>query len=166
MTRPGTLRSRLFVAIAAIAAISIGVSLGVGLVLTRRAVKQATLTGLTNQAALIAAGQRAAIAPLAHVEELVRPLARQHERYTLDISLLPKHAIVDVQAGRPAHGTLVDAGTSYYFAAQPIGKQTFVLLRPTSLASANWRPFLEGLLIAALVGAERSPRLLPCCSRG
>jgi signal transduction histidine kinase len=150
---PASLRGRLFAAIALIVVGSIGVSLGVGLVLTRRAVEHAALEGLTNQAALIAAGQRAAIAPLAHVAQLRRPLARQHELYTLDESILPPHALALVRAGKPAQGTLSERGTTYYFAAQPVGTRTFVLLRPKARATASWHPFLEALVLAALVGA-------------
>ena len=153
MRRGRTLRSRLFVSIASIVVLSIGVSLGLGLVLTRRAVESATLTGLANQAALIAQGQRTALAPLVHVPQLMPVLRRQHEQYRLDETILPESARVKLEAHRPASGTVSLGGTDYFFAAQPVGKRAFILLRPKRLAGSNWHPFLEGLLLAALVGA-------------
>jgi two-component system sensor histidine kinase BaeS len=149
----GSLRGRLFAAIALVVILSVGASLGVGLVLTRQAVERATLDGLAKQAALIAAEQRNAIAPLAHIAQLRPSLARQHEDYRIGSELLPPGARRAADVGRPAKGTTTIAGTAYYFAAQPIGAQTFVLLRPRSQAGTNSHPFVEGLLLAALAGA-------------
>ena len=44
------------------------------------------------------------------------------------------------------------AGTDYFFAAQPVGHQAFVLLRPKSVTKSQLTPFVEGLLIATLAG--------------
>jgi signal transduction histidine kinase len=148
-----SLRGRLVATIGLIVVLSIGVSLGVGLLLTRRAVEDATLDGLAKQAALIAAEQRTAIAPLAHIQQLRPSLARQGERYVVGAELLPASARSEAAAGRPAKGSVTIGGTGYYFAAQPIAGRTFVLLRSRSQAGTNWRPYVEGLLIAALVGA-------------
>jgi two-component system, OmpR family, sensor kinase len=148
-----SLRARLFAVIALVVILSVGISLGLGLVLTRRAVQSATLSGLANQAALIAAQQRSLIAPLAHVQQLKPQLARQDEAYSLDVSILPERALARAAAHERSKGSLTYGGRAYYFAAEPVGKRTFILLRPTSLAATNWHPFLEGLLIAALAGA-------------
>jgi len=43
-------------------------------------------------------------------------------------------------------------GTDYFFAAQPVGNQAFVLLRPKSVTKSQLTPFVEGLLIATLAG--------------
>jgi len=48
-----SLRVRLFAAIAVIVVLSVAITLGLGLVLTRRAVEDATLKDLSHQAALI-----------------------------------------------------------------------------------------------------------------
>ena len=54
-------------------------------------------------------------------------------------------------------------GTAYYFAAEPVGNRTFILLRPKSRRTRAGRPFVEALVIAALVGGLLAARrrLLP-----
>jgi hypothetical protein len=79
-----SLRARLFAAIGLIVALSVAVTLVLGLVLTRRAVEDATLKDLGHQAALIVGEERNALSPLTHLPQLTPYLARQHERYLLD----------------------------------------------------------------------------------
>ena len=79
-----SLRARLFAAIGLIVALSVAVTLVLGLVLTRRAVEDATLKDLGHQAALIVGEERNALSPLTHLPQLRPYLARQHERYLLD----------------------------------------------------------------------------------
>ena len=82
-----SLRARLFAAIGVIVALSVAITLGLGLVLTRRAVEDATLKDLTHQAALIVGEERNALSPLTHLPQLRPYLQRQHERYLLDPTL-------------------------------------------------------------------------------
>jgi hypothetical protein len=70
-----TLRTRLFAAIGVIVVLSVVITLALGLVLTR-------------QAALIVGEERNALSPLTHLPQLRPYLARQHERYLLDPSVL------------------------------------------------------------------------------
>jgi signal transduction histidine kinase len=51
-----------------------------------------------------------------------------------------------------ATGSATIDGTAYYFAAEPVGRRAFILLRPKSLADTRWTPFVEAIVIAALVG--------------
>ena len=65
---------------------------------------------------------------------------------------LPTSAQADLKAGKPAQGSVTIDGTDYFFAAQPVGRQAFVLLRPKSVTESQLTPFVESLLIATLAG--------------
>jgi len=147
-----SLRSRLFAAIAVIVVLSVAITLGLGLVLTRRAVEDATLKDLSHQAALIVGEERNALSPLTHLPELQPYLQRQHERYLLDAAVLSRGARNDLAAGQVATGSVRIEGTDYYFAAEPVGKRAFILLRPKNFTDTRWTPFVEAIVIAALVG--------------
>jgi len=147
-----SLRARLFAAIGLIVALAVAVTLGLGLVLTRRAVGDATLKDLGHQAALIVGEERAALSPLTHLPQLRPYLARQHERYLIDPTVLPDHAQRDLANGRPVTGRVTLDGTAYYYAAEPVGKRAFILLRPRSLTTPRWTPFVEAIVTAAVIG--------------
>ncbi len=147
-----SLRARLFAAIGLIVALSVAITLGLGLVLTRRAVEDATLKDLDHQAELIVGEERNALSPLTHLPDLRPYLARQHERYLLDPAVLSASARRDLAAGRVATGSVRIDGTDYSFAAEPVGRRAFILLRPKSLATTRWTPVVESLVIAALAG--------------
>jgi len=148
-----SLRTRLFQAIALIVVLCIGLTLGLGLVLTRRAVDEATLKDVAHQASLIAARERVAVSPFTDLKP-VRPIfAEQHETYRLDPAPLPRSARRALAHGRPAQGSVTLRGRDYFFAAQRVGRKSFVLLRPKSVTTSGWEPFVESLLIAALAGA-------------
>ena len=71
---------------------------------------------------------------------------RSKSRYVSDQTLR------ELRAGRSVNGSITIAGTSNYFAARPLGRKAFVLLRPHRNASTEWRPFLSALAIAAAAG--------------
>jgi two-component system sensor histidine kinase BaeS len=149
-----SLRTRLFQAIVVIVVLCIGLTLGLGLVLTRRAVDAATLQDVVHQAALIAERERVALRPFTYLKPLKPYLAKQHERYLTSAASLPRSAQRLLRSGVPAQGSVTIAGTDYFFAAQPVEpKHPFVLLRPKSVTKSQWIPFVWGLLIAALAGA-------------
>ncbi|HVM56722.1 MAG TPA: HAMP domain-containing sensor histidine kinase [Gaiellaceae bacterium] len=152
MSSRASLRSRLFQAIALIVILCVALTLGLGLVLTRRAVDDATLKDVAHQADLVAGSQRIALAPLVHLPELKQYFARQHEQASTDASQLPAWAQAELKSGKPAEGSVTIHGTDYFFAAQPVGSQAFVLLRPKSVTKSQLTPFVESLLIAALAG--------------
>ena len=76
---PGSLRMRLFLAIGLIVVLSVGLTLGVGVMLTHRAVERATLQDVSHQADLLAGRERLALLPFAHLHGLRPFLARQRE---------------------------------------------------------------------------------------
>ena len=43
-------------------------------------------------------------------------------------------------------------GKDWFYAARPVAGKALVLLRPRVIGAAAWRPYLEGLLIAAAIG--------------
>jgi two-component system sensor histidine kinase BaeS len=141
-------------AIGAIVLLCVALTIGVGLVLTRRAVDRATLHDLEHQAALIAAREKQAPSAYTDLVPVIPLLKRQHQRYLVDrVSFLPDSARQKLARGKSASGTVRFQGGTYYFAAQPaVQRKTFVLLRPTSVTSSNWSPFAIGLLVAAAVG--------------
>ena len=147
-----SLRARLFRAIGVIVALSVMITLGLGLILTRRAVQDATLKDLGHQAALIVGEERSALSPLTNLPQLRPYLARQHERYILDPTVLPQSAQKRLAAGTLATGAVTLKGSAYYFAAEPVGRRAFILLRPKGLTNPRWTPFVESIVVAGLAG--------------
>jgi signal transduction histidine kinase len=147
-----SLRSRLFQAIAAIVLLCVALTIGLGLVLTKRAVESATLQDLAHQADLIAGTQRIALSPLTHLPQLQPYFAEQHEQALTTATALPASAQERLRNGQKAQGSVRIGGVDYYFAARPVQPAVLVLLRPTSRTSSRWTPFVWGLLVAAAAG--------------
>jgi two-component system sensor histidine kinase BaeS len=147
--RGSDLRSRLFRAIGVVVLICVAFTIGVGLVLTHRAVKSATLKDLAHQADLIAGTQKKGLGSRANLAKLKPYFKRQHESYSLDPSILPASAQEQLRQHKAAQGT-VDGN---YFAANPkLNPGTLILLRPESTAGSLLSPYVWGLLIAAAAG--------------
>ena len=147
------LRTRLFQAIAVIVVLCVGLTLALGLLLTRRAVDKATLQDVVHQAALIAERERVAVSPFTYLKALEPYLKQQHEIYHSSAAGLPAAAKAQLKQGNAAEGTVTFDGTRYFFAAQPVEGRAFVLMRRTSVTTTQWTPFVWALLIAALAGA-------------
>ncbi|MGH3001733.1 MAG: HAMP domain-containing protein, partial [Gaiellaceae bacterium] len=148
-----SLRSRLFRAIGLVVLLCVALTIGLGLVLTLRAVDDATLSDVEHQAALIASREQASVSAYTDLVQVEPLMARQHESYSLDDSFLPTDVRAKLQAGTAAGGTVSWQGTRYYYAAEPpVQGKTFVLLRPTSITRSRWTPYVVGLLIAAAAG--------------
>ncbi|HEY2183040.1 MAG TPA: HAMP domain-containing sensor histidine kinase [Gaiellaceae bacterium] len=147
--RGSGLRSRLFRAIGVVVLICVALTIGVGLVLTQRAVKRATLKDLAHQADLIAGTQKTTLGSRANLVKLKPYFKRQHESYSLDPSILPASAQEQLRQHKAVQGT-VDGN---YFAADPkLSPGTLILLRPESAASSLLSPYVWGLLVAAAAG--------------
>ena len=150
----GGLRSRLFRAIGVVVLICVALTIGLGLVLTRRAVEHATLKDLAHQADLIAGTQVTGIS--LNLPKL-RPYFRaQHEQALKERarapSFLPARAQQRLRQGLPAQGTVTYEGIPEYFAAQGLNPGTLILLRPQSQAASLLSPYVWGLLVAAAAG--------------
>jgi len=151
--RGSGLRSRLFRAIGLVVLICVALTIGLGLVLTRRAVDKATLRDVAHQADLIAATQATGSSTLQNLEARIGPiLNRQHEFVLVRRRDLPKWAQERVAEHKPAQGTMDFGGDAYFFAARSANPGTLILLRPTSETGSLLSPYVWGLLIAAAAG--------------
>jgi HAMP domain-containing protein len=147
--RGSDLRSRLFRAIGVVVLICVACTIGVGLVLTHRAVKSTNLKDLAHQADLIAGTQKKGLGSRANLVKLKPYFKRQHESYSLNPSILPASAQEQLRQHKAVQGT-VDGN---YFAANPkLNPGTLILLRPESTASSLLSPYVWGLLVAAAAG--------------
>lgn len=153
--RPRSLRTRLVAAIGLVALVSVALAFAIGAALTRRAVERNTLRDVAAQADLLAQRERVALLPCARLESLRPLLARQRERVICtppDGSspyLGPERARI-LRRGTPLDGTVTVDGRRYFYAARLVGRQAFILLRPTDLVASAWRPHLHGLVIGAV----------------
>jgi len=147
------LRSRLFRGIGVVVLICVALTIGLGLVLTRRAVDKATLRDVAHQADLIAATQATGSSTLKNLETRIGPiLNRQHEFVLVRRRDLPKWAQERLAHHTPVQGTMDFGGDPYYFAARLANPGTIILLRPTSATGSLLSPYVWGLLIAAAAG--------------
>ena len=139
--------------------LSVGLTLAVGVALTRRSLERSTLANLGRRADLIAEREREALLPLGRLGNLRRYLSERGERIEVvslgqATQLLTPAERARLRAQLPVQGTVELEQREYYYAARGIGRRALVLLRPTSLQPADWQPFLQGLLIAGLLGAS------------
>jgi two-component system sensor histidine kinase BaeS len=155
--RARSLRTQLLAAIAVVVLLSGAISLAVGAVLTRRAVERSILEDVSQQVDLLAERERIALLPLGHLESLRPFLARQHERAVVapldqPSKYLSADAVASLRTARRSNGTLSVDGKNWFYAARPVAGRALVLLRPRVAGAAAWRPYLEGLLVAAGIG--------------
>jgi len=149
-----SLRSRLFQAVVLVVVVCVGLTVGVGLVLTRRAVDKATLADVSHQADLIATSQNvnSVILPFSKLNQLQPYFDKQHLTTLLSFDPLPQSAKDKLANNKPADGSVTINGVQLYFAARIVSGHPFVLLRPKSATRARWTPYVYSLLLAALVG--------------
>ena len=153
-----SLRTRLFAAIAALVVLSVGVTLLIGSVLTRREVERATLRDVSHQADLLAGRERLALLPFARLKTMEPFLKRQGQRVVAVRLDRPSVWLTDeeraaLRAGRGVEGTVMPDSVEFYFAARPVSGRAFVLLRPKQVGATSAEPYLKGLALAAGLGA-------------
>jgi two-component system OmpR family sensor kinase len=160
MGRRRSLRTNLFVASVLVVALSVGLMLVVGAVLTRRQVERATLEGLAHQADVLATSESGTVYPLGpvHLKNLNVKILRTQQERAIAVRLkrpspfLSNRDRLRVRKGVDVNGTETVNGTEYFFAARPVGQKALLLLRPRSRGNSAFYPFLIGLLIAAGAG--------------
>jgi two-component system OmpR family sensor kinase len=160
--RRWSLRTSLFVATVLVVALSVGLMLVVGAILTRRQVEHATLDGLAHQADVLTAREVFTVVPLGHLKPLNSKVLRKQEEHAYAVRLrrpspyLPGDLLARVRRGEDVNTTTRINGTAYFLAARKVtsgpGAQALVLLRPRSRGNSAFYPFLVGLLIAAGAG--------------
>jgi two-component system, OmpR family, sensor kinase len=148
--RGSGLRSRLFRAIGLVVLICVALTIGVGLVLTQREVKQSALRDLAHQVDLIAANQGvSSVKNLQGPTQTILNRSPEHEIFLYRRRDLPLWAQQRLEKARAVQGTMGFRGGSYYFAARTANPGTVILLRrQRSLLSG----YVWGLLIAAVAG--------------
>jgi len=112
-----SLRSRLSLAIVLVVALCIGLTVGVGLVLTRRAVDKATLLDVSHQADLIATSQNvnSTILPLSKLNILGPYFKKQHLTPLRHFDELPQSAKDKLAHNKPADGSVTITRRSSVF---------------------------------------------------
>jgi len=156
LSAPRSLRMQLLAAIVVVVLVAAAISLVVGAVLTRRAVDRSVLQDVAQQADLLAERERVALLPLGHLESLRTFLTRQDERAIVaplgrPSKYLPGDAASRVRTSGRSDGTIAVDGKDWFYAARPVAGRALVLLRPRVVGAAAWRPYLEGLLLAAAI---------------
>ena len=140
-----SLRARLFAATLAALALTLALTIGIGAVLTRRQVDRSQVSALARRADDLAQQRRANVSYVnqntlsGSVRILVEPRA-QLAQYVSNVN-------------KSGDGKTIFAGDHYLYSYRTIPSRGLLLLRPESLRSAEWRPFLRDLLFAALAGA-------------
>jgi two-component system OmpR family sensor kinase len=143
------LRSRLFRGIGVVVVLCVALTIGLGLVLTRRAVESATLKDVAHQADLVAAIQKKSVGRV-HIPS---SLSHQNERLVWTASIVPLPARDRLERHISVQGMLTTgSGHAYYYAARYVNPGYFVLLRPESTVGTLLSSYVWGLLVAAAAG--------------
>ena len=146
------LRSQLFWGIAVVVLICVALTIGLGLVLTRREVKQSALRDLAHQVDLIYANQSSGVASVLGLQRSVQKTLNhspEHEIFLFKRQDLSPAAQEQLARGHAVQGTMDFGGDPYCFAARAGNPGTLILLRRqhSLLSGYAW-----GLLIAAAAG--------------
>jgi two-component system sensor histidine kinase BaeS len=139
-----SLRARLFAATLAALALTLALTIALGAALTRRQLDRTQVTALARRADDLAQQRRRnpsyinvdTISGQVHI--LVQPRPKLIS-YVSDVN-------------HSSNGTTTVAGKKYLYSYRTIPSRGLLLLRAQSTRSAEWRPFLRDLLLAALAG--------------
>ncbi|HEY2778677.1 MAG TPA: HAMP domain-containing sensor histidine kinase [Gaiellaceae bacterium] len=140
-----SLRARLVAATLGALAITLALSLVIGAVLTRRQVDRSQASTLARLADDRAADRRQHVSYRRGTERLGSILVIVQVRSAFT-SLVPN-------VNRSSDGETHYQGKEQLFSYRTIPQRGLIFLRPASVKSAAWRPFLVDLLLAALAGA-------------
>lgn len=164
-----SLRGRLFLGGVGLVLISVTLTVAVAALVVRRSTEHQARRSLDRQANLLAVQERAAPATPARLAGLGLFLATQQQRLSVvsreQAELLLPQAAARIRSGLPADGTTTIGGTRYLYAVRVAGPRAIVLLRGARYESADWQPFLWGLLLSGLAGAALAALLSPFLAR-
>lgn len=146
-----TLRGRLFAATLAALALTLMLTIAIGAVLTRQQVEQAQVRALARQADSLAASRQQSVSYVNSntLEAGIRTI----------VDTRPRLSAYVPDADRSSNGTTSYDGRQYIYSYRTIPARGLLLLRPASVKSAAWHPFLSDLLLAALAGAALAAAL-------
>ena len=139
-----SLRARLFAATLAALALTLALTIAIGAVLTRRQVDRSQAASLARRADDLAQQRRQHVNYVRDREVSGQVLILVQPRSVL-ASLVP-------DVGKSSDGETRYQGHRQLYSYRTIPRLGVLLLRPTSLRSTAWRPFLVDLLLAALAG--------------
>jgi signal transduction histidine kinase len=140
-----TLRGRLFAATLAALALTLTLTIGIGAILTRQQVDHAQVVALSRLADSQAASRRQA----ANYQNSDRTVGGIRAIVNLRSAL----RIYVPRVNHSGNGSVTIDGKRFIYSYRTIPYRGLLLLRPASVKSAAWRPFLGDLLLAALAGA-------------
>ncbi len=139
-----SLRARLFAAMLAALALTLALTIGIGAVLTRRQVDRTQAAQLARRADDLALQRRQ------HVSYATQNVVSGGVRIWIDRRAVFAPFVKDVD--RSSNGETTYQGERELYAYRTLPHRGLLMLRPASLRSAAWRPFLGDLLLAALAG--------------
>ncbi|HVU76952.1 MAG TPA: HAMP domain-containing sensor histidine kinase [Gaiellaceae bacterium] len=139
-----SLRGRLFASTLAALALTLALTIGIGAILTRRQVDRTQSASLARRADDLALQRRQSPSYKRGTSNAGQVVIIYDFRSRF-VRLVP-----NVNAS--SDGTTTYEGKRQLYSYRTIPHLGLLLLRPASLGSAAWRPFLGDLLVAALVG--------------
>jgi two-component system OmpR family sensor kinase len=140
-----SLRARLFAATLAALALTLALTIAIGAVLTRRQLDRTQAEALARSADAFSL-QRHRDVSFKNQNQLsggVRVIVQPRKQLSPYVP----------NVNRSSNGKTTYQGTRYLYAYRTLPARGLLMLRPASLRSAEWRPFLRDLLLAALAGA-------------
>jgi len=141
-----SLRARLFAATLAALALTLALTIAIGAVLTRRQVDRSQVSAVARQADDLAAQRRQQVSYVREITPLGGNVLELIQLRTTFARLVP-------DVNRSSNGQTTYQGRRQLYSYRTLPHLGLLLLRPTSVRSAAWRPFLVDLLFAALAGA-------------
>ena len=141
-----SLRARIFAATLAALALTLALTIGIGALLTRRQVDRSQASAVARQADDLASQRRQHVTYIREPGSLARGVLTIIEPRAAFAVLVP-------DVNRSSDGQTMYQGRRQLYSYRTLPRLGLVVLRPTSLRSAAWRPFLVDLLFAAFAGA-------------
>jgi two-component system sensor histidine kinase BaeS len=141
-----SLRGRLLVAALAALGLTIALTVGIDAFLTKQQVDRSQVAALETQADAFAQQDRSAVS----YDNFIKPLGNGVLEIVQPRHVFAAYGVRNVEAS--GNGTTTYRGRQYIYAYRTIPARGLLLLRPASVKAAAWRPFLRGLVIAALAG--------------
>ncbi len=140
-----SLRARLFAATLAALALTLALTIAIGAILTRRQVDRSQASAIASAADTLVAQrlQHVSYATQDKVTHGVRVLIQPRSKF--------KRLVPNVN--KSSDGQTTYLGRQQLYSYRTLPRLGLVLLRPTSIRSSAWRPFLVDLLLAGLAGA-------------
>ena len=139
-----SLRARLFVSTLAALALTLALTIAIGAVLTRRQVDRSQAASIARRADDLAQERRQSV-NYKRQNDVVGGVRRMIEPRRSFRTLVP-------DVNKSSDGEVTYQGQHQLYSYRTLPHLGLLLLRPASLQSAAWRPFLGDLLLAAFAG--------------